>query len=79
MVDNTSMSSLMCSFNRGNVEGINLKILCLMFVFTVYVLFYVRDWFLCTDFTKGLYVSSFKINVHLLLTEFDCPEGTLCG
>ena len=32
--------SLMCSFKRGNVEGINFKILCLMIVCTVYVLFY---------------------------------------
>ena len=33
-------------------------------------------WF---DFEKGVCMRRFLFNVHLLMTEFDCPEVTLCG
>ena len=57
--------SLMCSFYRGNIEGTNF--LCLH-----------KDWFYRLTWQK-IYMWDVFWNVHLLMTEFDSPEETLCG
>ena len=67
--------SLLCSFNRDNIDGTNSSKMCVL-CFCMYSL--------CVGigFVDGLekeFIGAEFWNVHLLMTEFDCPEVTLCG
>ena len=69
----------MCSFNRGNIEGINSLKICVW-----YLCMYASFFCLCRDWSCGLTAERVFLweefwNVHLLMLEFDCPEVTLCG
>ena len=66
----------MRSFNRGNIEETNSSAIC-VWCPCIHVLFC-----LCRDLFCGLTwenIYEMFLSVHLLMTEFDCPEVTLCS
>ena len=70
--------SLMCSFNRGNIEGTNSSKIC-VWCLCVYVLCLRRDWF-CGLTWQRVEKGEKSLEMYICLwPEFDCPEVTLCG
>ena len=70
---------LMCSFNRGNVEGTNSSKMC-VWCLCMYVLFYVCKVIGFVDWLGKGYIYEKRFEMRICLCpEFECPEVTLCG
>ena len=63
------------TFFQCNALTTSINRLCLMFV---YVCFALHVWF-CRLTRERVYIWEVFWTVHLLMTEFDCSEVTLCG
>ena len=72
--------SLMCSFNRGNIEGTNSSNIC-VWCLCMYVLCLRSDWFCRLSWQRvDIYTCEESLEMCICLwPEFDCPEVTLCG
>ena len=73
--------SLMCSFNRGNIEGTNSSEICVWCLYIyMYVLCLWSDWFCRLTWQRvDTYNEKSLEMCFCLWPEFDCPEVTLCG